>query len=133
MSHDHPSSNQSLAINQCLAGLVLWFTTMVLSSPAIARPSPLTPAGWQLSERQLDCTYSFADFVTAVDFVTQLVEPAEALAHHPDLVITYGQVSISLTTHDAGGVTELDYQLAEAISAIAAQQTPLLSCLPPTD
>ncbi|MEL6326856.1 MAG: 4a-hydroxytetrahydrobiopterin dehydratase [Cyanobacteria bacterium J06626_23] len=120
-------------VDRYLAGSVFGAVMMALSLPAIAQPNSSPVAAWHLSEGRLTCTYGFTDFVAAVDFVTQLVEPAEALAHHPDLVITYGQVSISLTTHDAGGVTELDYQLAEAISAIAAQQTPPLSCLPPTD
>ena len=55
-------------------------------------------------------------------FVNALVDPAEALGHHPDIVITYNRVALTLTTHDAGGLTELDFQLAEAISQLSVDQ-----------
>ncbi|MEO0458003.1 MAG: 4a-hydroxytetrahydrobiopterin dehydratase [Cyanobacteria bacterium P01_A01_bin.114] len=87
------------------------------------------PAGWQINGDRLDCTYEVANFVESVALVEQIVAPAEALGHHPDIAIAYNQVSLSLTTHDAGGLSELDYQLAEAISAIAADQVPPLSCI----
>ena len=58
------------------------------------------------------------DFMTAFNLVSALVSPAEALNHHPDLSFGWGYVQIRLTTHDAGGVTELDRQLAAAIDAV---------------
>ena len=61
---------------------------------------------------------TFQNFVEAIAFVNALVDPAEELAHHPDITINYNQVSLQLTTHDAGGLTELDFQLAHRISQL---------------
>lgn len=55
------------------------------------------------------------DFMTAYNLVSTVIGPAEALAHHPDIAFGWGYVRISLTTHDAGGLTDLDHRLAEAI------------------
>lgn len=55
------------------------------------------------------------DFLTAFEVVGALVGPAEALQHHPDLSFGWGYVRIALTTHDAGGITELDHRLAAAL------------------
>jgi 4a-hydroxytetrahydrobiopterin dehydratase len=73
---------------------------------------------WILSGKTITCTRTFKDFVAAIDFVNQLVEPAESAGHHPDLQISYNRVVISLSTHDAGGLTEKDFALATAISAL---------------
>ena len=83
---------------------------------------------WSTDGQQLTCTYKFANFVEAIAFVNRLVEPAEALGHHPDLLISYNQVSINLTTHDAGGLTQLDFNLARSISGLAVtdSRTPIL-------
>lgn len=53
-----------------------------------------------------------------MDFVNKLVEPAEAAGHHPDLSISYNKVTVSLTSHDAGGLTESDFEMAKTISAL---------------
>jgi 4a-hydroxytetrahydrobiopterin dehydratase len=55
------------------------------------------------------------DFVTAFTLVSAVVGPAEELKHHPDIAFGWGYVRITLTTHDAGGLTELDHRLAKAI------------------
>ena len=73
---------------------------------------------WSLDGKAITCTRTFKDFVAAVDFVNQLVEPAEAAGHHPDLQISYNRVAIGLSTHDAGGLTEKDFALAQKISAL---------------
>ncbi|MBW4459423.1 MAG: 4a-hydroxytetrahydrobiopterin dehydratase [Nodosilinea sp. WJT8-NPBG4] len=73
---------------------------------------------WSLSGKTITCTRTFKDFVAAVAFVNQLVEPAESAGHHPDLKISYNRVVISLSTHDAGGLTKKDFALAQAISAL---------------
>lgn len=75
-------------------------------------------SGWTVQNQQLVCTYQFSDFVEAIAFVNRLVDPAEAAGHHPDLLISYNQVTVSLTTHDAGGLTNLDFDLAEAIAQL---------------
>lgn len=74
--------------------------------------------GWTVDGSSLECTRKFKDFLQAIEFVNQLVEPAESAGHHPDIEISYNKVKIALTTHDAGGLTEKDFELAEVISQI---------------
>jgi 4a-hydroxytetrahydrobiopterin dehydratase len=74
--------------------------------------------GWTVDGSSLECTRKFKDFLQAIEFVNKLVEPAESAGHHPDIEISYNKVKIALTTHDAGGLTEKDFQLAEVISQI---------------
>lgn len=62
--------------------------------------------------------FNFPDFKTALGFVIKVGELAEAANHHPDINLGWGKVSISLTTHDAGGVTEKDRQLAKEIDEV---------------
>jgi 4a-hydroxytetrahydrobiopterin dehydratase len=73
---------------------------------------------WTLVDQQIQCVRKFKDFVEAIGFVNRLVQPAESAGHHPDLSISYNKVTIVLTTHDAGGLTESDFALAKVISAI---------------
>jgi 4a-hydroxytetrahydrobiopterin dehydratase len=61
-------------------------------------------------------TFQTPDFMTAFNLVSVIVGPAEALNHHPDIAFGWGYVRITLTTHDAGGITELDHRLAESIN-----------------
>ena len=77
--------------------------------------------GWIIDNQQLRHTYQFKNFVEAIDFVNRLVEPAEKAGHHPDIAISYNKVTISLTTHDAGGITQKDFDLAEIISQLYTQ------------
>lgn len=69
---------------------------------------------WQVEDDQLCKDFTFPDFITAMDFMAQLVPTAERLNHHPDWSNAYNKVSIRLTTHDAGGVTDNDFLFAEA-------------------
>ncbi len=73
---------------------------------------------WTLEGKTIKSTRRFKDFIEAMDFVNQLVEPAESAAHHPDLEISYNKVTIRLTTHDAGGLTEKDFNMATIISQL---------------
>ncbi len=73
---------------------------------------------WTVEEKQLVCDRRFGDFIEAIAFVNKLVEPAESAAHHPDIEISYNKVKITLTTHDAGGLTQKDFDLAGVISNI---------------
>lgn len=75
-------------------------------------------SGWTVVDSQLQVTRTFKDFIQAIEFVNRLVEPAEAAGHHPDIEISYNKVKIKLTTHDAGGLTQKDFDLAEVISQI---------------
>ncbi|BBD67472.1 transcriptional coactivator/pterin dehydratase [Nostoc commune NIES-4072] len=75
-------------------------------------------SGWTVEGSKLKITRTFKDFIQAIEFVNKLVEPAESAGHHPDLEISYNKVKIALTTHDAGGLTQADFDLAQAISQI---------------
>lgn len=74
--------------------------------------------GWQVRGNALEQTFKFADFVAAMAFVNQLAAMAEKAGHHPDIDIRYNQVKIALSTHDAGGITRKDADMAARISAI---------------
>lgn len=73
---------------------------------------------WTVEGKKLQRTFKFKDFVEAIAFINKIVAPAEAAAHHPDLEISYNKVNVTLTTHDAGGLTSKDFDLAQAISKI---------------
>ena len=73
---------------------------------------------WQIKDNQLSYTHQFQNFVEAINFVNCLVIPAETANHHPDIAISYNQVTINLTTHDLGGLTSLDFELATTISQL---------------
>ena len=74
--------------------------------------------GWLVEGKELRTTRQFKNFIEAISFVNKIVEPAEAAGHHPDLAISYNKVTITLTTHDAGGLTSKDFDLAVAISKL---------------
>jgi 4a-hydroxytetrahydrobiopterin dehydratase len=68
--------------------------------------------GWQIENGELVRTFAFKDFVEALRFVNRVGEAAEKAGHHPDIDIRYNRVRLALITHDAGGLTEKDFQLA---------------------
>lgn len=74
--------------------------------------------GWERDGDHITREYTVDDFVSAVDLVDAFVQPAEDLNHHPDLSVSWGSVGVSVTTHDAGGLTELDFELAEKYNRI---------------
>lgn len=76
-------------------------------------------SGWTVGDSKLQTIRKFPDFVRAIAFVNQMVEPAESAGHHPDIEISYNKVKITLTTHDAGGLTQKDFDLAAVISEIS--------------
>ncbi len=71
--------------------------------------------GWQRQGQEIRRTFSFADFRSALAFVNRVGELAEAANHHPDIDIRYSRVTLALTTHDAGGLTVRDFDLAARI------------------
>ncbi len=75
---------------------------------------------WQEENNSLVKEFSFADFASALAFVNKVGELAESHNHHPDIFLGWGKVTITLTTHDAGGITEKDRALAVAIDALEA-------------
>ncbi len=75
--------------------------------------------GWERSGDAIRKTFARGDFVGSVRFVDSLVEPAEEMGHHPDLEISWDKVTVSLSTHSAGGLTANDFELAKRIDALA--------------
>ncbi len=95
----------------------------------MARPSKLDETavhqalaalpGWSLAGGKLHRELRFPDFVHAFGFMTRTALVAEAMNHHPEWSNVYSRVTIDLTTHDAGGITELDLELARRIDELA--------------
>jgi len=73
---------------------------------------------WTLSGENLQRTVSFPDFREAMTFVNRLADAAESAQHHPDIMIRYGKVTLTLTTHDAGGLTSKDFEMASTIDGL---------------
>jgi 4a-hydroxytetrahydrobiopterin dehydratase len=76
--------------------------------------------GWSRDGDSITKTFKNDDFVGSVRFVDALVEPAEDMGHHPDLSLSWDEVTVSITNHAAGGLTENDFELAKRIDGIAA-------------
>ncbi len=76
--------------------------------------------GWEVSGEVLRRTYEFENFVAAFGFMAQAALCAERLDHHPDWSNVYRTVNVSLNTHDRGGVTHLDVELATQMELIAS-------------
>lgn len=95
----------------------------------MARPKALETAeieakmadlkGWVLEGGKLHREFQFANFVEAFGFMASVALVAEKMDHHPEWSNVYGRVSVDLTTHDAGGLTALDFALAAAMNEAA--------------
>ena len=75
-------------------------------------------SGWELEKGEISRTFAFPDFRGSLDFVNRTGELSEAAGHHPDIDIRYNKVKLTLVTHDAGGLTAMDFDLAEKINAL---------------
>jgi 4a-hydroxytetrahydrobiopterin dehydratase len=75
--------------------------------------------GWQIEAGELVRTFQFKDFVASLAFVNRVGEAAEKAAHHPDIDIRYNRVRLALITHDAGGLTAKDFDLAAQANKFA--------------
>jgi 4a-hydroxytetrahydrobiopterin dehydratase len=75
--------------------------------------------GWKVEGIYLVKHLKFENFVSAVNFINKIVPIAEELEHHPDLELkNYNELVIRITTHDEGGITELDFELAKKIDEL---------------
>lgn len=77
--------------------------------------------GWRYDAQRpaLQCEFVFTDFSAAFGFMTRVALLAERMNHHPEWRNVYNRVEVVLTTHDAGGVTALDVDMAQAMTALA--------------
>jgi 4a-hydroxytetrahydrobiopterin dehydratase len=94
----------------------------------VAKPSPLSEAdagaklsalpGWAVRQGKLHREFTFPDFVQAFAFMTGSALVAESMNHHPEWSNVYNRVVVDLSTHDAGGLTERDFEFAGRISRL---------------
>ncbi len=75
--------------------------------------------GWTAVEKMLKRRYEFANFAASLAFVNRVGELAEAADHHPDITFGWGYCEIALTTHDRGGITDVDVALARGIDGLS--------------
>ncbi len=97
---------------------------MTRLSTAQIKAALLAVPEWQRQRATLTRTCVFEDFVTAIRFVNRVARLAEKAGHHPDLDIRWNKVTLRLTTHDAGGLTEKDFALAKRIDALCDSAGP---------
>ncbi len=74
--------------------------------------------GWTVENDKLHKEFQFDNFVAAFGFMTQLALIAESMNHHPEWFNVYNRVTIDMSTHDADGITELDFKFAEHADAL---------------
>ena len=88
-----------------------------LDKDAIDRELATTP-GWELAEDAIVATFEFADFAEAMAFVNRVAAVAEEENHHPDIAIRWNKVTLTQSTHVAGGLTEYDFRIARRINEL---------------
>jgi 4a-hydroxytetrahydrobiopterin dehydratase len=79
-----------------------------------------TLPGWQKNGNVIQRAFDFSNFVEAMAFVNKIAEAAEAANHHPDILINYNKVTLTLVSHDSGGVTRRDVRMAGKINEVVA-------------
>jgi 4a-hydroxytetrahydrobiopterin dehydratase len=75
--------------------------------------------GWERDGDSIAREFKFDDFQGSVDFVNRITPPAEEMNHHPDIAIAWNKVTLTLSTHSEGGLTENDFELATRIDSLA--------------
>jgi 4a-hydroxytetrahydrobiopterin dehydratase len=88
----------------------------VLTEEAIRARMASVP-GWERTGAEIHRSYTFGSFREAMEFANRVAEQAEAADHHPDILVQYRKVTLTLTSHDAGGLTERDFKMAAALPA----------------
>jgi 4a-hydroxytetrahydrobiopterin dehydratase len=91
-----------------------------LSEPDVAAGLTSLP-GWIVKKDKLHREYKFADFPHAFGFMATAAPAIEKMNHHPEWANVYNRVTVDLTTHDAGGITRKDFELAALLEGIAKQ------------
>ena len=77
------------------------------------------PPDWEIVDGRLHRRFQFVDFVEAFAFMTAVALVAEKMDHHPDWENVWNKVTVRLNTHDAGGITVLDFKLASTMTTLA--------------
>lgn len=79
----------------------------------------LTASGWDVGDTKAEKTFTFANFIEAFGWMASAAIVAEKLNHHPEWFNVYKTVKVTLTTHDTGGLSDLDLKLAQKMDALA--------------
>ena len=90
---------------------------MKLSSENISEELKNLP-GWTIKEEKLHKDFEFEDFNQAFGFMTRAALHIEKMNHHPEWFNVYNKITVDLTTHDAGGITENDIELAKILNSL---------------
>ena len=125
-----PPGNGHLALIGFALAALAWLWSLGTSlqilraakKTAAAPPPVLAATTWQKTGQVISRRFEFADFTGAMKFVNGVAALAEAAGHHPDMDIRWNKVTLSLTTHDAGGLTDKDYALALACDELYARR-----------
>lgn len=75
--------------------------------------------GWNSEGGAIQRVFQFDNFLHSMEFVNKIADAAEAASHHPDILINYNKVTLTLTSHDSGGVTQRDIRMAGTINQVA--------------
>ncbi len=89
----------------------------LLSESAVQQQVTTLP-GWQVEGTELVKEFRFTSYLAGIEFVRRVAVLAESMNHHPDLLVGWRKVTVRLSTHSAGGLTRLDFELAGQISAV---------------
>jgi 4a-hydroxytetrahydrobiopterin dehydratase len=99
---------------------MLPFMKLELLSEFIIQQQVTSLPGWQVEGRELVKEVRFSTYLAGIEFVQRVAVLAEAMNHHPDLLVGWRKVTVRLTTHSAGGLTRLDFELASQITLVEA-------------
>lgn len=86
---------------------------------------------WALVGEAIQRTYHFPDFAASMRFVNAVAEEAERVRHHPDMLVRYNKVTLTLATHDAGGITARDFALAKTADSFVPAPVPVETTVKP--
>ena len=92
----------------------------VLTEPEIDAALRNLP-GWARKAGAIERVFQFDDFAQAMVFVNKISDAAEAANHHPDILVNYNKVTLTLVSHDSGGVTQRDVRMAGKINDVASR------------
>ena len=93
--------------------------TPTLTAPELEASLKSLPL-WKLEAGELTRTFIFSDFNASMVFVNKVADQAERAGHHPDIDIRYNKVRLALVTHDAGGITRRDVDLAATVDSLSS-------------
>jgi 4a-hydroxytetrahydrobiopterin dehydratase len=94
----------------------------LLSDEAVQQQMATLPT-WRVEGRELVKEFCFPSYLAGIDFVQHAAVLAEKMNHHPDLIVGWRKVTVRLTTHSAGGLTKLDFELAGQVTSLETAPT----------